>query len=196
MAHQPSHPQRVSRSDNQPVEYSLLQHNTTIPALPPRSTSSVHHASSTYHTTTQPELEQYLHTACGSPTPSSWIKAINKGHFATWQGITSLLVKKDSLNPLPPLKGNSISSKRTSAPCRPTHPTPGLTPVNRPAYPMHTPSLTSQAKSPPTISSCGNKYILLLYDYDSNAILAEPMKNWSDTGHDHACNRFHQYLRK
>jgi hypothetical protein len=32
----------------------------------------------------------------------------------------------------------------------------------------------------PVISNAGNKYLLLIYDYDSNAILCEPMKNRSN----------------
>jgi hypothetical protein len=33
----------------------------------------------------------------------------------------------------------------------------------------------------PTTSSKGNKYLLILYEYDGNAILAEPMKSRSDS---------------
>jgi hypothetical protein len=32
----------------------------------------------------------------------------------------------------------------------------------------------------PTTSLIGNKYILILYDYDSNIVLSAPMKNWGD----------------
>jgi len=46
----------------------------------------------------------------------------------------------------------------------------------------------------PITSSRGNKYILILYDYDSNSILAEPRKNRSDTEHLRAYNKLHQYL--
>jgi hypothetical protein len=46
----------------------------------------------------------------------------------------------------------------------------------------------------PVTSSCGHKYILVLYDYDSNAILMEPMRNRSDTDHLRAYNKLHQYL--
>jgi hypothetical protein len=36
---------------------------------------------------------------------------------------------------------------------------------------------TDQKGRFPVVSSKGNKYILVLYDYDSNAILAKPIKN-------------------
>jgi hypothetical protein len=46
----------------------------------------------------------------------------------------------------------------------------------------------------PVTSSHGNKYILVLYDYNSNTILAEPMKNCSDKEHLRAYNKLHQFL--
>jgi hypothetical protein len=36
---------------------------------------------------------------------------------------------------------------------------------------------TDQTGRFPVVSSKGNKYIMILYDYDSNAILAQPIKN-------------------
>jgi hypothetical protein len=36
---------------------------------------------------------------------------------------------------------------------------------------------TDQTCRFPVVSSKGNKYIMVLYDYDSNAILAQPIKN-------------------
>jgi hypothetical protein len=39
---------------------------------------------------------------------------------------------------------------------------------------------TDQTGRFPTTSSRGNKYIMILYDYDSNDILAEPLKAKSE----------------
>jgi hypothetical protein len=36
---------------------------------------------------------------------------------------------------------------------------------------------TDQTGRFPVVSSKGNKYIMILYDYDSNAILAQPIKD-------------------
>jgi hypothetical protein len=36
---------------------------------------------------------------------------------------------------------------------------------------------TDQTSIFPVVSSKGNKYIMILYDYDSNAILAQPIKD-------------------
>ena len=47
-----------------------------------------------FHTTTKAELIKYLHQAAFSPVKATWKKAIEKGHFATWPGITVEAVDK------------------------------------------------------------------------------------------------------
>jgi hypothetical protein len=51
-------------------------------------------AHSAYHTTTKEDHVRFLHASAGSPVPSTWTDAINKGNYATWPGITSELVTK------------------------------------------------------------------------------------------------------
>jgi hypothetical protein len=46
----------------------------------------------------------------------------------------------------------------------------------------------------PVISGLGNRYILVCYIYDCNAILTAPMKNRSEAEHLHAFNLLHLYL--
>jgi hypothetical protein len=53
---------------------------------------------------------------------------------------------------------------------------------------------TDQTGRFPTTSSKGNKYIMVLYDYDSNAILAEPMKSRSEQHMVQAYTKLHTYL--
>ena len=43
---------------------------------------------------THMELAQFLHGACFSPVTSSWTKAIKRGPFASWPGLTPQLIKK------------------------------------------------------------------------------------------------------
>jgi hypothetical protein len=43
---------------------------------------------------TKAELAQYLHAACFSPVPSTFVQAIKKGHFITWPGLTAELITK------------------------------------------------------------------------------------------------------
>ncbi len=46
----------------------------------------------------------------------------------------------------------------------------------------------------PQTSSHGNKYIMIFYDYDSDAILAEPLKSRSESELVRAFTKLHQYL--
>jgi hypothetical protein len=40
------------------------------------------------------DLVQFLHGAAGYPVPSTWIQAIESGHYNTWPGLTAPLVRK------------------------------------------------------------------------------------------------------
>ena len=53
---------------------------------------------------------------------------------------------------------------------------------------------TDQTGRFPIQSSRGYKYIMILYDHDSNAILAEPMKSRSDHEMIRAYEKLHSYL--
>ena len=44
--------------------------------------------------TTKRDLAQYLHACAFSPCVRTFITAINKGHFLSWPGLTTSLVKK------------------------------------------------------------------------------------------------------
>ncbi len=53
---------------------------------------------------------------------------------------------------------------------------------------------TDQTGRFPTTSSRGNKYVMILYDYDSKAILAEPLKFKSEGEMIRAYTKLHEYL--
>eukprot|EP00957_Ditylum_brightwellii_P177516 13520246-Ditylum_brightwellii.AAC.1 len=40
-------------------------------------------------TTTIEEQMQFLHAAAGYPVPLTWIKAIQKGYYISWPGLTA-----------------------------------------------------------------------------------------------------------
>ena len=65
----------------------LTNHDNTGPQTPTES----HNA---YTTTTKVERMQYLHAAAFSPVPATWIKAIQKGVFTSWTGLTAKAVAK------------------------------------------------------------------------------------------------------
>jgi hypothetical protein len=167
------------------------------------------HANSAYHTTTQRDHVTFLHAACGYPVPTTWIQAIDRGHFATWPGLTSELVRKHLPKSIPTIKGHlhqqrqNIRSTRADiipnfdddATPAPDAPNVGTHLVfsavaELPRHEIAT-DLTGQF---PTTSSQGNKYILVCYVYDCNAIITTPMKNRTELEHMRAFNHIHQYL--
>ena len=53
---------------------------------------------------------------------------------------------------------------------------------------------TNQTERFPVTSSCGSKYIMVLYDHGSNAILAEPLTSRSERELIQATRVLHSYL--
>jgi hypothetical protein len=135
----------------------------------------------------QKYLISYLHAACFSPVKSTWITAIKNGHFTSWSGLTEHDVEKHLSKSTSTTKDH-LNQQRQNA---------RTTKVKDPNVIMTEPDLdqgiktqfvyaatidagqiyTDQTGIFPVVSSKGNKYIMVLYDYDSNAILAQPIKD-------------------
>jgi hypothetical protein len=135
----------------------------------------------------QKDLINYLHAACFSPVKSTWITAIKNGHFASWPGLTEHAVEKHLSKSTSTTKGH-LNQHRQHA---------RSTKVKDPELIMEETDLdqgiktqyvyaatidagqiyTDQTGRFPVVSSKGNKYIMILYDYDSNAIMAQPIKD-------------------
>jgi hypothetical protein len=135
----------------------------------------------------QKDLINYLHAACFSPVKSTWITAIKNGYFTSWPGLIEHAVEKHLSKSTSTTKGH-LNQQRQNA---------RTTKVKDPKVIMKEPDLdqgiktqyiyaatidagqiyTDQTGRFPVVSSKGNKYIMILYDYDSNAILAQPIKD-------------------
>jgi hypothetical protein len=168
-------------------------------------------ANNAYQTSTNRELIQFLHAACGSPVPSTWIAAIDKGHFATWPGLTADLVRKHLPKTIATVKGQLNQHRKnvrsTKPKMAPMTDSPDLDTYqqqlesNIRIHHVYTSiiNLIGQIATDltgrfPVTSSRRNKYIMVLYCFDSNAILTEPMKSKAESGHLHADSKLHQYL--
>ena len=157
----------------------------------PLPTEAIHNV---YELKTQPELIRYLHAAAGHPTKDYWIKAIKNKQYASWPGLTTDAVRKyfpeseethkghgrktrsglrstkkatqqeleedDFTGPRPTLKSGEVHVR--------------ITKVLEEATGKLS---TDQTGRFPKKSQRGYEYIMTLYEYDSNAILVEPMKN-------------------
>jgi hypothetical protein len=190
--------------------WTIPLHNPTSPDDHTTDTHMVRPptaAFSAYHTNNLVDHVKFLHAACGYPVPSTWIRAIESGHFATWPGLTADLVRKHLPKAMATAQGHMHQQRQN---IRTTQPPPGTT-----APDLHPPSdmpnigtnlvfsaitdahhematdLTGQF---PVTSGLGHRYILVCYVYDCNAILTCPMKNKSETEHLRAFNFLHNYL--
>jgi hypothetical protein len=163
--------------------------------IPINPTPSLQHRSNVIITKdkTKTELVQYLHACCFSPSSSTFIKAVRNGNFITWPGLDAKLIHKHLPDSIATAKGhldqeqqNLQSTKEPTVSTSdedffPTSPEPTVTTneccaVLFPFVPKHV-GYTDLTGRFPHISARGNKYLLIVYDFDSNAILAEPLKS-------------------
>jgi hypothetical protein len=132
-------------------------------------------------------LINYLHAACFSPVKSTWIKAIKNGNFSSWPGLKEHTVEKYLSKSTSTAKGH-LDQQRQNARTTKIKDAQLLEPENDKDHEIKTQFVyaatidagqiyTDQTGRFPVVSSKGNKYIMLLYDYDSNAILAQPIKD-------------------
>jgi hypothetical protein len=119
----------------------------------------------------------------------TWLKAIQNDHFATWPAVTvenvrKYLPKSDAI-----AKGhiNHIRQNIRSTQPAVVEPNPESDTVQEDkcnfiyAAIMETNQIyTDLTGIFTTTSLSGNKYILIMYDYDSNSVVSAPMKNRGD----------------
>ena len=148
-----------------------------------------------YHASSQAELVKFLHGACFSPTISTFVGAIKAGYLKTWPGLTVPLVNKWLPKSMATAKGhldqqrrNIRSTKRTDTSDDQTEEREetmdrGIT-THLAFVTVETVDTAPQGKIYsditgrfPTQSSQGNKYVYVLYDYDSNAIMVETLQS-------------------
>jgi hypothetical protein len=161
------------------------------------------------------QLIDFLHRACFSPTMSTWTQAIEDNFFATWPGLTAEAVRKYLPKSLATAKGHL---KATPKNLRSTTTTINQSPSSTlPSTAMTTPSspkepnvrthlvyakvieitgkvFSDQTGQFPVTSSKGNKYIMVVYDHDSSAILTEAMKNRTERELVRAYSKIHTHL--
>ncbi len=149
--------------------------------------------------TTHSELADYLYACCGSPPLRTFLRAIKNGNLITWPGIREVDFNKHLTKSIASAKGHMNQERKnlqsTKIIFEPTSPTPEEYDSDFFPLPTSPPEKTHQVLSTivpfeatgrafhdltgrfPHKSSRGNEYLLVHYDYDSNGILAEPLKN-------------------
>jgi hypothetical protein len=129
-----------------------------------------------------------LHATAFSPVKSTWIAAIKRGYFSTWPGLTIAAVNKHYPQTIATSKGHLDQSRQNT---RSTKMKPND--IEPPADPRQEPNnaitnqifatveetgriYTDQTGQFPVWSSNGYRYMLVMYHYDTNAILVAPLK--------------------
>jgi hypothetical protein len=153
----------------------------------------------------------FLHAALFSPVPSTLLHAIKRGHLTTWPGLTINNVNRFLHKSIATVKGHldqtrknkrSTKTVTTEVEDLSAPPLPPITDGKRTHFvygavidaPTATRQIyTDQTGCFPVISRRGNKYIMVLYDYNSNSILVEPIKNHTDAEILHA---FEQHVTR
>jgi hypothetical protein len=132
-----------------------------------------------------------MHAVCGYPVKSTWLKAIKAGNYVGWPMLNERNVQKYYPETIKTAKGhlnqtrkNVRSTKAKSAPLE-TCDTSQLhgkkvRDVYTETYMVRETMFSDQTGQFPTRSQRGNKYIMVMVEIDSNAILVEPMKSRKD----------------
>jgi hypothetical protein len=131
-----------------------------------------------------------LHAAAFSPVKSTWLAAIVKGYYTSWPGLTPSAVQKYYPQTTATAKGHldqtrqNIRSTKLKKVETPT--TINLEPQQEPHNQITNQAFTTieetgrvytdQTGQFPVTSSNGYRYMLVMYHYDTNAILVEPLK--------------------
>jgi hypothetical protein len=120
---------------------------------------------------------------------STWLKAMDAGNFAMWPGLTVKFVKKHLIKSIATARGHLWQTPQNIRSTQPRKTTaqPSIAPLLPRTFCVYMQQVTitgqihsNQTGRFPITSSCDSKYIMVVYDYDSNAILAKPLKSWTE----------------
>ena len=163
---------------------------------------------------TKQDLSGYHHASNFSPTPSTFLRAIRNNHYHSWPGLTVSLVTKHLEKSLATSKGHlrmqqkNVQSTKISkdlpiaasldvAPSQePNNPRTHV--VYATVMPMDElrKSYSDQTGQFPVQSSRGYNYVMVVYDYDSNALLSTPLKTRQASELTKAWTKLHTRLEK
>jgi len=149
-------------------------------------------ANSVYHCTKLADIIDYHHLTMFSPVTSTWTTAINAGNFKTWPGLTAKRVQQylrpsiaTSKGHIKQIKQNIRSTKSQMSNL-----------VYTKEYELSKLICSDQTGRFPVTSNRGNKYVMVVLDYDSNAIISQPIPSRSQTHLLQAFTTIHNKLKQ
>ena len=148
----------------------------------------------------------FLHACAGYPVPSTWCKAIDNGNYATWPNLTSKAVRRYIKPSIPSIKGHLDQERQNKKSTKTTDNNDALLSNAKQEERSHNVFIkdieitgkifTDQTGRFPVPSIEGYKYVMILYDYDSNSVRGVPMKSRSKEEMVRAYQDHHAYLVK
>jgi hypothetical protein len=148
-------------------------------------------ANSVYDLPSTKQAIKWMHAICGYPVKSTWLKAIKAGNCIGWPMLTERNVQKYYPDATKTAKGHqnqtrkNVRSTKVKATLLETCNTSHLhgkkvCDVYHQMYMVRKTMFSDQTGQFPIQSLHGNKYIMVMVEINSNAILMEPMKNRKD----------------
>ena len=130
-----------------------------------------------------------MHTVCGYPVKSTWIKSIKTGNYVGWLMLNKRKIARyyPETNDTPKCHLNqsrknvrSTKLKRIplKIPKKATLPGQKSRDIYTSVYEIRNTVFSNQTGQFPTLSQRGNKYIMVMVEIESNVILVKPIKNY------------------
>jgi hypothetical protein len=168
---------------------------------------SLQQANSIYDLPSFEQAIKWMHAVCGYPVKSTWLWAIKAGNYVGWPMLTEWNVSKYYPETNETLKGhmnqtrkNERSTKVKRVPFETTeYPEmrgKKVRDIYISTYDVQETTFLDQTGQFPTRSKRGNKYIMIMVEIDSSAILLEPMKSRKDSEMIRAYNALLQRLQR
>eukprot|EP00804_Cyclotella_cryptica_P009708 CCRYP_011254-RA/>CCRYP_011254-RA protein AED:0.28 eAED:0.25 QI:0/-1/0/1/-1/1/1/0/682 len=147
-----------------------------------------------YECTNTNQLINFYHATMGYPVVSTWCKAIDKGYFRGWNGLTSDRVRK-FIRPSSPSEQGHMDQSRAYIRSTRQSPNTSSTPTDHMTEHPQAPNnnktnvvymsiievdgqlFTDQTGRFPVTSNRGNNYIVIFYAVDPNFIKSYPIKS-------------------
>ena len=174
-----------------PLKPTKATHKSDYVLLPKSSEEAINNV---YELPSTEQVVRYLHACAGFPTKTTWIKAIRAGNYATWPHLTVKAVQQHFPESDETQQGHmrnvkqGIRSTKEKKKHIEVETTSGET-VTIPLKKHHgiyvrvdeakETIYSDQTGAFPVRSRSGNRYIMVMCEMDSNAILSEAMRNRS-----------------
>ena len=181
---------------------------TTIPKNPPTAPPLPQANGIIWKKTTMSELAIYHNTSLGALPPSLVLKAIEKGYLSTFSSLTKELIQKYLPQSIETAQGH-LDQQRQHLQSTVPQPEPEPDLLQEPAAKTNEIMATVLKQTShcqgasfrdltgrcPVPSSQRNQYVLVVYHYDANAILAKPLRSRKKEGDilNRLLQRGHQY---